>query len=75
MQKEVVFASFKNSLPLKVPDIQLLQECINFEIKIADKICNLPLSIDLLVNPKMNLNSLQIISSLISTQSYTETLT
>ena len=27
----------KNSLPLKVLDIQLLQECINFEIKIADK--------------------------------------
>ena len=40
MQKKVVLASFKNSLPLKVPDIQLLQECINFEIKIADKICN-----------------------------------
>ena len=31
---------FKNSLPLKVLDIQLLQECINFGIKIADKICN-----------------------------------
>ena len=31
---------FKKSLPLKVLDIQLLQECINFEIKIADKICN-----------------------------------
>ena len=30
----------KNSLPLKVLDIQLLQECINFEIKIADKTCN-----------------------------------
>ena len=30
----------KNSLPLKVLDIQLSQECINFEIKIADKICN-----------------------------------
>ena len=28
---------FKNSVPLKVLDIQLLQECINFEIKIADK--------------------------------------
>ena len=27
----------KNSLPLRVLDIQLLQECINFEIKIADK--------------------------------------
>ena len=31
---------FKNSLPLNVLDIQLLQECINFEIKIADKTCN-----------------------------------
>ena len=31
---------FKNSLPLKVLDLQLLQECINCEIKIADKICN-----------------------------------
>ena len=31
---------FKNSLSVKVLDIQLLQECINFEIKIADKICN-----------------------------------
>ena len=41
MQKKVVFASiFKSSLPLKVLEVQLLQECINFEIKIADKICN-----------------------------------
>ena len=31
---------FKNSLPLNVLDIQLLQECINFEIKIADETCN-----------------------------------
>ena len=31
---------FKNFLPLKVLDIQLLQECINFEIKIANKTCN-----------------------------------
>ena len=31
---------FKNYLPLKVLDIQLLQECINREIKFADKICN-----------------------------------
>ena len=41
MQKKgAVCIYFKNSLPLKVLDIQLLQECINFEIKIADKICN-----------------------------------
>ena len=31
---------FKNSLPLKVLDIQLLQEYVNFEIEIADKTCN-----------------------------------
>ena len=31
---------FKNSLPLKLLDIQLLQEYINFEIKIADKTCH-----------------------------------
>ena len=30
----------KHSLRLKFLDIQLLQECINFEIKIADKTCN-----------------------------------
>ena len=39
-KKDGVCIYFKNSLPLKVLDIQLLQECINFEIKIADKICN-----------------------------------
>ena len=42
-KKGGVWIYFKNSLPLKVLDIQLLQECINFEIKIAD----LP------VNPKI----------------------
>ena len=31
---------YQISLPLKILDIQLLQECINFEIKIADKTCN-----------------------------------
>ena len=31
---------FKDSLPLKVLDIQLLQKSINFEIKIFVKICN-----------------------------------
>ena len=39
-QKGGVCIYFENSLPLKVLDIQLLQECINFEIKIADKTCN-----------------------------------
>ena len=40
MQKKVVFESTLETLLLKIFDIQLLQECINFEIKIADKICN-----------------------------------
>ena len=40
IKKGGVCIYFKNSLPLKVLDIQLLQECINFEINIADKTCN-----------------------------------
>ena len=31
---------YKNTLPLKVLDIHILQECINFEIKIGNKLCN-----------------------------------
>ena len=27
-------------LPLRVLDIQYLHECINFELKIGDKLCN-----------------------------------
>ena len=30
----------KNVLPLKVIDIQYVQECINFEIKIGKRLCN-----------------------------------
>ena len=30
----------KNTLPLKVLDIHILHECINFEIKIENKVCN-----------------------------------
>ena len=40
LKKGVFCIYFKNSLPLKLLNIQLLQECINFEIKIADKTCN-----------------------------------
>ena len=36
-KKAGVCIYLKNPLPLKVLDIQLLQECMNFEIKIADK--------------------------------------
>ena len=31
---------YKNILPLRVLDIQYLHECINFELKIGDKLCN-----------------------------------
>ena len=31
---------YKISLPLKIKNIQYLPECINFEIKIKDKVCN-----------------------------------
>ena len=31
---------YKNFLPLKVTKIQYLQECMNFEMKIGDKLCN-----------------------------------
>ena len=31
---------YKNFLPLKVIDNQYLQECINFEMKIREKLCN-----------------------------------
>ena len=31
---------YKISLPLKIKNIQYLQECINFEIKIKDELCN-----------------------------------
>ena len=30
----------KNSLPLRVLSIHYLQECINFELKIGNKLCN-----------------------------------
>ena len=31
---------YRNSLPLKVIDIQFLNECINFEIRIGGKLCS-----------------------------------
>ena len=34
---------YKNTLPLKVLNTHILQECINFEIKIENKLCNLSL--------------------------------
>ena len=31
---------YKHFLPLRILNVQYLQECINFEIKIGDKLCN-----------------------------------
>ena len=31
---------YKNTLPLKLVNINYLQECLNFEIKIGHKLCN-----------------------------------
>ena len=53
-----------------VLDIQFLQECFNFEIKITDKV--LSFYIGLPVNLESNLNLLQLSSSLISTQLLSE---
>ena len=41
VKREGVFIYYKNFLPLKVIDVQYLRQCINFEIKIGEKICNL----------------------------------
>ena len=38
--KQGVCIYYKVSLPLKIKNIHYLQECINFEIKIKDKLCN-----------------------------------
>ena len=35
-----ICTSYKNLLPLKVTNIQYLRECIIFETKIGDKLCN-----------------------------------
>ena len=31
---------YKHFLPLRILNVQYLQECINFEMKIGDKVCN-----------------------------------
>ena len=41
---------YKTCFPLRVLDIQYLNECINFELKIGDKLCTLSLFIDHLAN-------------------------
>ena len=39
-KRDGVCIYYKNSLPLRVLSIHYLQECINFELKIGDKLCN-----------------------------------
>lgn len=39
-KRGVVFICFRKSLPLEILNIHFLQECINFEMKIGDKVCN-----------------------------------
>ena len=41
MQQRDACINYKMYLPLKIKNIPFLQECINFEIKIKDKACNL----------------------------------
>ena len=31
---------YKHFLPLRILNVQYLEECINFEMKIGDKVCN-----------------------------------
>ena len=38
-KREGVCLHYKTCLPLRVLDIQYLNECINFELKIGDKLC------------------------------------
>ena len=40
VKREGICIYYKNCFPLKVANIQYLKECINFEIKIGDKLCN-----------------------------------
>ena len=54
---------YHNSLPLKVIDIQLLNECINFEIRIRGNCAASFVYIDHLVKLKISLKHLLIILS------------
>ena len=59
-KREGVCVCYKKFLPLRVLDIQYLHECINFELKISDKICNILLFIDHLARHKTNLKNFPI---------------
>ena len=57
-KREGVCIYYKNSLHLRVLDIQYLHECINIKLKIGDKLCNIiALLYDRQANHKMNLKN------------------
>ena len=39
-KRGVICIYYKQFLPLRILNVQYLQECINFEMKIGDKVCN-----------------------------------
>ena len=39
-EREGIWIYYKHFLPLRILNVQYLQECINFEMKIGDKVCN-----------------------------------
>ena len=57
-----VCSYYHNSLPLKVIEIQFLNDCINFEIRIGGKLCSF-VYIDHLVKLEISLKHLLIILS------------
>ena len=54
---------YRNFLPLKLININYLNECITFEIKLGDKISNFFSLYSLQINPKMTLRTSAIILS------------
>ena len=63
-KRDSVGIYYHNYLPLKVIDIQFLNECINFEIKIGGKLCSFLCYIDHLFKLEISLKYLLIILSL-----------
>ena len=50
---------YKHFLPLRILNVQYLQECINFEMKIGDKVCNF---ISLYRSPSQTLDDFETFS-------------
>ena len=57
-EREGVCIDYHNLLPLKVTDMQILNECINFEIRISGKLRSSFVYIDHLVKLKISLQDL-----------------